>query len=135
MYVYSTLLTANGSLKTLNIIAFCGVLFNLSLNFYLIPHFKAEGGALTSFLTQTLLAITFIVFASRVAKLPFNARWTMAHIAYLGITIGLAYGVMIFMGQLNWLIQLSVYGAISIVLMFVLRFISISGLQQFLKQR
>lgn len=134
MYIYSTLLTANGSLKILNIIAFCGVLFNLSLNFYLIPHFKAEGGALTSFLTQTLLALTFIVFASRVARLPFNARWVMAHLAYLGITLGLAYGVMIFMGHLNWLIQLSVYGAISIILMFVLRFISISGLHQFLKQ-
>ena len=59
MYVYSTLLTANGSLKTLNIIAFVGVVVNLSLNFYLIPQDKAIGGAITSFITQTGLCAYF----------------------------------------------------------------------------
>jgi O-antigen/teichoic acid export membrane protein len=130
MYVYSTLLTANGSLKTLNIIAFAGVVFNLSLNFYLIPHYRAEGGAITSFITQTALSIAFIVFASRTIKLPFNVKWMMAHIVYLLIILCLAYGVTSVMHSYQWILQLLTFGMICVVLMFAFRFISVKGVQQ-----
>jgi O-antigen/teichoic acid export membrane protein len=130
MYVYSTLLTANGSLKTLNIIAFIGVIVNLSLNFYLIPLYKAEGGALTSFITQTSLALTFIVFASRIVKLPFNLKWALSHIGYIVLVVGLAYGVIVTLRQFNWMIQLSIFGFIAVGLMFVFRFVSLHSIKQ-----
>jgi len=38
-YIFGTLLTANGSLKQLNIISFIGVVLNLTLNLFLIPSF------------------------------------------------------------------------------------------------
>jgi O-antigen/teichoic acid export membrane protein len=65
MYVYSTLLTARGDLKLLNILAFCGVVLNLTLNLVLIPRFQATGGAATSFVTQTGLAVAFVIFAKK----------------------------------------------------------------------
>ncbi len=130
MYVYSTLLTANGSLKTLNIIAFIGVIVNLSLNFYLIPRHKAIGGAITSFITQTGLALTFIVFASRTIKLPINIRWALAHVGYLALILILAYGVISVLHQTSWIFQLGVFGVICLALMFVFRFISIQGIRQ-----
>lgn len=134
MYVYSTILTANGSLKTLNIIAFAGVVVNLSLNyFYLIPQYKAVGGAATSFITQTGLALTFIVFASRTIQLPFNMKWVAAHVGYLLLILAIAAGVVTFMDGISWVLQLVTFGGIAAALMFVFRFISVSGVQQLMK--
>jgi O-antigen/teichoic acid export membrane protein len=130
MYIYSTLLTANGSLKTLNIIAFAGVVINLSLNFYLIPQEKAMGGAITSFLTQTLLAIAFMVCASRIIRLPLNIKWAMSHIGYLTLVMGLGYGVVHVMHAASWVAQLLTFGAICMLLMFVFRFISVGAIKQ-----
>ncbi len=130
MYVYSTLLTANGSLKILNVIAFAGVVINLSLNFYLIPRYEALGGAITSFITQTALAITFLVFASRVVKLPFNARWAFSHIGYLALVLCLAYAVTSVLHSASWLLQLGAFGGICVALMFVFRFVSVSSIKQ-----
>jgi len=130
MYVYSTLLTANGSLKTLNIIAFIGVIINLSLNFYLIPHYKAAGGAITSFITQTTLAIVFIIYASRIVKLPFNIKWMLAHIGYLLLIVLLAYGVITVMHTAPWMLQLLLFGIVCTGLMFVFRFVSVDSVKQ-----
>jgi O-antigen/teichoic acid export membrane protein len=130
MYVYSTLLTANGSLKTLNIIAFAGVVTNLCLNFYLIPRQEAVGGAITSFVTQTSLAIAFMIFASRITKLPLNIKWAFAHVGYVLLILGLAYGIVTVMGTFSWLLRLSVFGAICVGLMFLFRFISVNSIRQ-----
>ena len=135
MYVYSTLLTANGSLKTLNIIAFVGVVINLSLNLYLIPTQKAIGGAFTSFITQTLMAIAFTFYASRKIKLPMNIKWALSHIGYLLLILLLAYGVIIALRNTHWLLQLSTFGIICIGLMFVFRFISAQGIKQLLNKK
>ncbi len=134
MYVYSTLLTANGSLKTLNIIAFAGVVINLSLNFYLIPLYKAEGGAITSFITQTSLSLAFIIFAVKIIKLPVNIKWVLAHLGYLALIIALALGVMFVMRGGSSLVQLSVFGTVCIALMFVFRFISVPAIKQLLNR-
>jgi O-antigen/teichoic acid export membrane protein len=135
MYIYSTLLTANGSLKILNIIAFAGVIVNLSLNFYLVPGQKAVGGAMTSFITQTGLSCAFIIFASRTIKLPFNIKWVLAHIGYILLIVMLAYGVITILHSTPWGIQFFTFGAICIAFMFVFRFISISGVKQLMSKR
>jgi len=135
MYVYSTLLTANGSLRTLNIIAFAGIIINLSLNFYLIPRYKAEGGAVTSLITQTSLAIAFIIWAKRIIKLPVNIKWILAHAGYLLLILTLAYGVIIGLRGVSWMFQLLAFGAISVVLMFVFRFISIGAIRQLINRQ
>ena len=134
MYVYSTLLTANGSLKTLNIIAVSGVAFNLVLNFYLIPRYEAQGGAITSFLTQTSLSIAFIICASKIIKLPLNVKWILAHIGYLLLVLALAYGVINIL-HIHWLLQLAVFGTICVGLMFVFRFISAGSITQLMNKR
>ena len=51
-YIFGTLLTANGNLKQLNIVAATGVIINLTLNFIFIPIFEAQGAAFTSLCVQ-----------------------------------------------------------------------------------
>jgi O-antigen/teichoic acid export membrane protein len=134
MYVYSTLLTAKGSLKTLNIIAFAGVVFNLSLNLYLIPEHKAIGAAITSLATQSGLAVAFIIFAARIIKLPFTPRWIAAQLGYLLLLVGLAQGLTTVMKGSFWVTQLLTFGSICMVLMFVFRFVSVGAIKQLMNR-
>lgn len=132
MYVYSTLLTANGSMKTLNTIAFFGVLFNLSLNFFLIPKLNAFGGAITSLATQTGLALMFFIFAIRIFKLKIELKWLAA---LLGYTILIStFGYIIHIYNINKSLQLLAIGGISLLLIFVFRFISINNVRQFMNR-
>ena len=105
MYVYSTLLTANGSLRYLNMIAFAGVIVNLVLNFTLIPVYHAVGGAITSFTTQTLLAVIFIIVASKTIKLPFTPKWLASQAGFMVVCVCLAYVVRRYW-HAAWAIQL-----------------------------
>lgn len=134
MYVYSTLLTANGSLKVLNLLAGAGVILNLSLNFYLIPLFRAEGGALTSLITQTALSIAFIIYASRIARLPFTFRWISAHLGYMVLAAAIGFGISRYI-PLGWVFQIVIFGLLCGGLMFILHFVSLSNLQQLMGNR
>ncbi|HEY0261945.1 MAG TPA: oligosaccharide flippase family protein [Chitinophagales bacterium] len=60
-YVFSTLLTANGSLKLLNIFATLGIIINVFLNFLLIPKFSALGAAFSALATQSFIALCNVV--------------------------------------------------------------------------
>lgn len=133
MYVYSTLLTANGNLKLLNKIAVAGVVLNLTLNFYLIPMQHALGAAMASFITQTLLAILFICFSTSIFKLPVKIKWLTAHTAFLVVAWVLAYGIVQL--HLNWMPALLLYGAVCVALMFVLRFVSVRAILQLMNKQ
>jgi O-antigen/teichoic acid export membrane protein len=74
-YIFGTLLTANGSIKQLNIMAAVGMTLNVSLNLILIPRFQAEGAALVSLLTQVITAAAQVFIASRVFH--FSIKWKM----------------------------------------------------------
>lgn len=71
-YIFGTLLTANGSLKLLNITAIIGIGVNMIINFIFIPKFHAVGAAMASLLTQSVVSILqiFIVFNS--LKIPWK---------------------------------------------------------------
>ncbi len=62
-YIFGTLLTANGSLKQLNTVAFFGVLLNLVLNYLWIKEEGAEGAAKASMITQLLTALLQMILA------------------------------------------------------------------------
>ena len=133
MYIYSTLLTANGNLKVLNYIAMGGVILNLSLNFWLIPLFSPTGGAvgaaITSFTTQSVLSIAFIIGCSIIIKLPVNIRWILSLIGYLLLVLGFAYIITAFL-HAQWMVQAGVFFIFCVISMFVFRFVSVSAIRQ-----
>ncbi len=65
-YIFGTLLTANGSLKELNIIAAGSVILNIILNIVLIPKYHAVGSAVASLVTQSITAITQFILAKKI---------------------------------------------------------------------
>ncbi len=72
MYIFGTLLTANASLKILNILALIALITNFGLNLLLIPKYQALGAAYAAIITQTFIGITNCYFAYKVLKLEFN---------------------------------------------------------------
>lgn len=81
-YIFGTLLTANGNLKELNIMATIGVILNVVLNFILIPHFKAYGAALTSLITQSVTAILQIYIAHKIFGFKLRFKLLLAIITF-----------------------------------------------------
>lgn len=68
VYIYGTLLTANGSLKVLNSIALGGMFLNIILNLFLIPEHKALGAAMSTLITQIVVAVAHFIAAKRVMR-------------------------------------------------------------------
>lgn len=64
-YIYGTLLTANESIRSMNLIFLGGVLLNFVLNVILIPQWKAWGAALATVITQLLTSFFLLILAYR----------------------------------------------------------------------
>ncbi|WP_321370402.1 oligosaccharide flippase family protein [uncultured Draconibacterium sp.] len=101
-YIFGTLLTANGSMKQLNIMAFCGMVLNVVLNLMLIPKFMAYGSAYASLATQLFTGLAQFVLA----MIVFNLRPKITYI----IQLLLFTGVVILAGFLSKQIDNWFYG-------------------------
>lgn len=93
VYIFSTLLTANGNLREMNITAGLGVLVNILLNVLLIPQYKAAGSALASIITQSAVALLYIYWVCHKFSLRADLRilWQLAFWALLLIIFGLTF--------------------------------------------
>jgi O-antigen/teichoic acid export membrane protein len=74
-YIFGTLLTANGSIKQLNIMAAVGMFMNIALNLIMIPKFQAQGAAYISLFTQLITAIAQVIIAIKIFH--FKPQWGM----------------------------------------------------------
>jgi O-antigen/teichoic acid export membrane protein len=74
-YIYGTLLTANGNLKQLNIMALFGLILNVILNLILIPNLKSEGAAIATLITQVFTALIQLFLALYYFKIKIN--WSL----------------------------------------------------------
>ncbi len=81
-YIFGTLLTANGNLKELNIMASIGVVLNLTLNFILIPNLKAYGAALASLITQFITAMLQFMIARKVFNFKIRYKLIISMIIF-----------------------------------------------------
>lgn len=82
-YIFGTLLTANGNLKYLNIVAAVGVVINLTLNFIFIPIFEAKGAAFTSLCVQfATCAIQFFI-SKKIFKLKIGISFWISVCSFI----------------------------------------------------
>lgn len=133
MYIYSTLLTANGNLKLLNKIAALGVLINLSLNILLIPHYQAMGAAVTTLVTQVALSACFILFSKKELSLNKNIRLVASYVAFILLLIFAGYAFKLL--PVNWIVQLLCLGFAGSVMIFVFKFVSIRSVKLLMESK
>ena len=82
-YIFGTLLTANGSLASLNKIALIGVLINVGLNSFLIPEYKALGAAYASLITQCIIIIGQLYLSKKIFSFTINYFFIFRMIIFL----------------------------------------------------
>jgi len=126
IYVFGTLLTANGNLRTLNLIAAGGMALNIILNFILIPQMEAMGSAIASISTQFMSGLLLVYFVQRIFKFKINRK-------FLGTLFFFIIGVIIFNIvtvdlNLNWTLNFVIMIVLSLVLASSLRLLNIKSL-------
>jgi len=101
-YVFGTLLTANGSLKALNIIAGLSVILNIGLNLIIIPRLQATGAAITSMLTQGFVLILQVIACLLIFKFTVPVKAILQIALYVLISLGVCFSVQQWL-DLPWL--------------------------------
>jgi len=130
-YIFGTLLTANGNLKQLNTMAFCGMIINFILNLVLIPKYQALGAAISSLVTQLFTAIMQIIIAVRVFDMKRDNSFVIKLIVFfIGILI------IAFLSKLIsnwWLLNFVLMTILAFVWAFITKLISIKSIYSIVK--
>lgn len=108
MYIYSTILTANGNLKHLNKIAFAAVLLNVFLNYWFINRWGALGAACAALITQSFASIAYTLTAIKIVNLQHTINTLKQVMVYFAICylIIFVFKNMHFIWWLNLIISL-----------------------------
>ena len=130
-YIFGTLLTANGNLKQLNILAAAGVVINIILNLILIPKFFAFGSAIASLVTQSLAAIAQVIIAKRIFKFHINFKRIAVLIFF--VTSVFAIARLSVLLEVFWIYKFVGIITLSLLIAFILRLINLKVLYDLVK--
>ncbi|PKP52867.1 MAG: hypothetical protein CVT92_06745 [Bacteroidetes bacterium HGW-Bacteroidetes-1] len=129
-YIFGTLLTANGNLALLNIVAGSGVVINVAMNFILIPQFEALGAAWSSFVVQTITALIQILISFKIFKLRFGKMFMQRLALFVVLLLLCVYGSLLL--PFHWVWNFIIAMIMSILLVFVTKMIEVKGVLQLL---
>lgn len=121
-YIFGTLLTANGSLKYLNITAFSCMVLNIGLNLILIPAYKVNGAAWSCLITQTISAFIQVVIAKRVFNFPTNTGFISRFILFTSTCLSLFW--LASLSELPWIEGFLTASCLGVCMAFVFRIFS-----------
>ena len=127
VYIFGTLLTANGSLLILNCIAVGGILINVILNLLWIPAYGALGTTLATLFTQLVVAGLHIMVANR----SFEIKWEISLLLRLGAFVLGAVGISWLITHIHgsWFIKMTADGLAILGLIFALQLITLKELR------
>lgn len=131
-YIFGTLLTANGNLKQLNIVAGFSMVLNIGLNLILIPKYKATGAALASLITQTIsISIQFLLVRKKLCYCIFIRHFfQLIFFTFLLIVVGF----LLKLASSGWISQFIIMVGFAVILALTLRIVNLKVLGEILKQ-
>lgn len=129
-YIFGTLLTANGNMKQLNIMAASGMILNITLNLILIPIFEAKGAAISSMITQIITAIAQLVIAKIIFKLSMNYKLILKLLLFvISISILFYFSTIL---DLIWYYKSLILFVICIILILLMRLFHIKEILKYI---
>ncbi len=132
-YIFGTLLTANGNLKHLNLMAVGGILVNLILNFILIPSYQAMGSAIASVITQFITAIIQVVISCKVFNFRLNKRLILSLVLFIFTIVFANYFTLSLTS--SWMFNFLIMLIFSGVLAFATGMVSPKSVIRFIKYK
>ncbi|MCB0520660.1 MAG: polysaccharide biosynthesis C-terminal domain-containing protein [Lewinellaceae bacterium] len=127
IFIYSTLLTANNSLKKMNWLFGSGIVVNLALNLLLIPAYKAVGAGCSAFATQTFVLVGMMFLAKKELHLAMDWRQASKIASFILLVI-IANWLLFYFSQADWLLRFTAALAIGLLLAIALRLLRIKML-------
>lgn len=133
IYVFSTYLTALGKLKILNMAAFTAMLFNVILNYLLIPKFGVSGAAWASISAQIIMSLILCYFIFRLS----SGRKALLLISQIIIYISLVTisASVIDKTGFHWLTSAMIISFLAIIYALIIRLIDYYEIRAFFVNR
>ena len=132
-YIFGTLLTANGNLRLLNLLALSAVFMNILLNLVLIPRYQAFGAAVSSLITQTYMAAAQVIIS--VIKFRLHINYTYLSLLSFYTILIILTGWLCSKYTLNWYYGVMTYLAISMAIPFIIRLLKFRDMIRLLLPR
>lgn len=131
-YVFGTLLTANGSLKKLNLIAAGGMIISIGINLLLIPRLMAVGSAIASVSAQFVTAVIQFALAAIIFKFRINFRYISVLVVYVVFVFLTSY----FSRYLpfGWIVNIMIMILSAIIMAVALRLLNVRELIRIVKE-
>ncbi|HKM92598.1 MAG TPA: polysaccharide biosynthesis C-terminal domain-containing protein [Prolixibacteraceae bacterium] len=131
-YIFGTLLTANGSIRQLNIMAAIGVFINIVLNLIMIPKYHALGAAYISLFTQVVTALVQVFIAVRIFH--FKPKWNTVFKILAFVVLVIMTGVLSRKIEKHFIGYLAML-TVTVLIAFVVRLINLKALVKILRER
>ncbi|HON19138.1 MAG TPA: polysaccharide biosynthesis C-terminal domain-containing protein [Salinivirgaceae bacterium] len=132
-YIFGTLLTANGSLKELNLMAIFAVIINIVLNLVLIPRYQAVGAAISSLTTQTFAAVVQFLIAKRIFSINIKKSVYLSVLLFIASIIIFSYLSSFF--TLPWFAELLLLSVLSLIMAQILKIFDVKAIYQLIRLR
>ena len=129
LYVFGTLLTANGSVRVQNKLMFFALILNVGLNLLLIPQYKAIGAAWAGVITQGFVALVEMILAYKMIRIEPGTRFIPALLLFALVIFLLSSGMKFL--PIHWMIQIVLIGGIGSILIFLFRLLDFKTLRMF----
>lgn len=124
IYIFGTLLTANGNLRELNLLALSAVILNVVLNLILMPRQKAYGAAISCLVTQMYVAAGQVLLAVIILKLKLPPAFLLRLL--LAVPLTLAGGYLSERFIPNWYLGVAILAGWTGLLALLLRLVRFS---------
>jgi len=124
-YIYGTLLTASGNLKSLNKIAFIGFILNIILNMVLIPKYGVKGAAVSSMFTQLAMGFMQVYLSYKIFDI--SVKYVNIFKYSLLMILILGFSILLHTIDYNWYLSMLTIPILSIILGFLFGLIKIDN--------
>ncbi|MGI6718816.1 MAG: oligosaccharide flippase family protein [Bacteroidales bacterium] len=131
-YVYGTLLTANGSLKKLNTIAFIGMILNVSLNLLLIRKYNVIGSAISSVVAHTTVITIQIITVVKMFDFNINLKVISNKLLFI-ISLYIIGFLILKYVPFEWYYKLLLHIFVAIFLSLIFKLVNLKGLVKLIK--
>ncbi|MCH2236048.1 MAG: polysaccharide biosynthesis C-terminal domain-containing protein [Crocinitomicaceae bacterium] len=134
-YLYGTLLTANDSLRALNIMAFTALLLNVVLNYVLISAYGFFGAALATLCTSSFAGLIQWVLSRRILEIGVGFNVWIRILLSASITALIAYAVQHYLDQFSLLAKLGIESASALIVLVLLKVFDLKDVKLVLSSR
>lgn len=129
-YIFGTLLTANNSLKQLNIVAACGMIINILINLLLIPKYQAFGSAISALMAQSLTCVAQVIIALRIFKIKVPLNYCIRIILFLLTIIFIA--LLINKVNIFWIYKIILSLGVFVIMAFCYKIFDVKELKNYI---